>query len=204
MPSPQLPQYPPVLDTVQSLQQVINNFATTLSGPINDVQTTIPLSSVGSLNQPGVVSIGTEVIYYQTIAGLNLTSCIRGFDGTTAAAAVSGATVEQRWVAVHHNLLAACIAAIEATLGVNPQGAFATVAALLAANVPQTVLFPTAVTDWSFTHTRDRIVQVQLWRLVSGEVYEVFDAPMEQVVDPVTCQVNITLPNAEAGYAIFN
>jgi hypothetical protein len=202
--APQNPNYPSPLDTVQSLQQVINNFATTLSSSINSSVTTIPLSSVGTLNAPGVVSIGTEVIYYAAISGNNLTSCIRGFDNTTAADASAGATVEQRWVAVHHNLLAACIAAIELVLGTNPQGSYTDVATLLGANVPATVQF-TATTDWSFTHTRGRIVHVQLWRLVSGETYELFDSTMEQVVINVgTSEVNITLPNAESGYAIFS
>ena len=207
MTSPVDSNYPPVLDTVQSLQQVINNFATTLSSSINSSVTTIPLTSVGTLNAPGVVSIGTEVIYYAAISGNNLTSCIRGFDNTTAAAASSGATVEQRWVAVHHNLLAACIAAIETTLGVNPQNAaqtaFSTVAALLAANTPVTIPFA-STTNWSFTHGRNRIVSVQLWRNVSGETYELFESPIEQIVDISGCAVNITLPNAETGYAIFN
>lgn len=205
MPSPELPQYPAALDTVDTLQKVINNFATTLPSAINNAQTTIPLSSVGLLNVPGVVSIGTEVIYYAGITGNSLTGCLRGFDNTVPSAAAAGSRVEQRWVAVHHNLLAAAIAGLEQVLGLLPTGSYADVAARLTENLPLVVSFPAAQTNWSFTHTRKRIVGVQLWRLVVGNTYELMESTIEQVVDAGgVSAVNITLGVAEAGFAVVN
>ncbi len=208
MPSPDASQFPAALDTVASLMQVINNYATTLPNAINSSQTSIQVTSAVGLNAPGTVAIGTEVIYYAgiTISGPThtLTGCIRGFDSTTAAAAAAQSKVEQRWVAVHHNLLASAISAIETVLGVNPQGAEATLATLLARNLPAVVPFSSPTSNWSLTHDRRRLVVVQLWRLVTGNTYEMFEADIEQIVDTGgPSQVNITLTANEAGYAVI-
>jgi len=204
MPSPDVSQYPAALDTTASLQKVINNFATALLNAINNSQTSIVLVSTLGLQAPGTVSIGTEVVYYAGITGNTLTGCVRGFDGTTASSAVAATKVEQRWVAVHHNLLASAIAIIEQVLGINPQGSQTDLTTLFARNLPGVFPFPTPVTNWSFVHDRRRIVSVQLWRLKAPNTYEKFDANIEQVVDTGgPSNINITLSANEEGFAII-
>lgn len=204
MPSPDVSQYPASLDTTASLMRVINNYATTLTSTINSSQTIIPLVSTSGLQAPGTVSIGSEVIYYLTITGNTLTSCIRGFDGTTAAAASIGSKVEQRWVAVHHNLLASAIAGIEQLLGLTIQGSELDLSTRLNRALPQLVPFVTTVSDWSFTHDRRRGVSVQLWRLKAANTYELFEANIEQVINSGgLSNVNITLTSAESGFAVI-
>lgn len=203
MPSPDVSQYPASLDTTTSLMRVINNYATALTASINSTQTSIAVVSVGSLQAPGTVSIGSEVVYYQAISGNSLLNCLRGFDGTLAATASSGSRVEQRWVAVHHNLLASAIAGIEQLLGLTIQGSELDLSTRLDRSVPLVVPFVTASTNWSFTHDRRRGVSVQLWRLKAANTYELFEANIEQVINSGgLSNVNITLTVAEAGFAV--
>jgi hypothetical protein len=200
--------YPTSLDTVQTLLQVLNNFATTLTSNINDSQTTIQVSSVAGLPAPGTISIDGEVIYYGStqIVGLThqLLSCVRGFDSTTASAHLGAARVEQRWVAVHHNLIAGAIAAIQLELGAIPSDTYDDVATRLTKNLPSTVAFSPATTNWSFTHDRRRLVGVQLYRKIATNDYELFEANIEQLVNSSgTSTVTITLGATEEGYALI-
>jgi hypothetical protein len=67
---------------------------TTLSSNIDDIQTTIPVTSATNFSTVGgIIKIGTEQIQYAAVVSNTLTNCIRGFDGTTAAAHTSGANV---------------------------------------------------------------------------------------------------------------
>ena len=69
----------------------------TLSGNITSSDTTITLSSTADLANVGFIQIGSEVIGYSgvsTTAPLNqLQNCVRGVNGTTAAAHTSGAAI---------------------------------------------------------------------------------------------------------------
>jgi hypothetical protein len=69
----------------------------TLSGNITATDTTITLSSTADLANVGFIQIGSEVIGYSgvsTTAPLNqLQNCVRGVNGTTAAAHTSGAAI---------------------------------------------------------------------------------------------------------------
>jgi len=69
----------------------------TLSGNITATDTTITLSSTADLANVGYIQIGSEVIGYSgvsTTAPLNqLQNCVRGVNGTTAAAHTSGAAI---------------------------------------------------------------------------------------------------------------
>jgi len=58
---------------------------TTLSAGINATVTTIPLTSVSGFPVSGNILIGAEDITYTAISGSNLTGCVRGVNGTTAA-----------------------------------------------------------------------------------------------------------------------
>jgi hypothetical protein len=58
---------------------------TTLSAGINTSVTTIGVASVTGLPTSGIIIIGTEQITYSGISSLNLTGCVRGVNGSTAA-----------------------------------------------------------------------------------------------------------------------
>ena len=195
--------YPTSLDTEQSLYIAKNDFATTLTSNINNVQTTVPVSAITALPDKGLVSVDSEVILYTAlqVSPPALLGCTRGFDGTAAATHASAARVEMRWVADHHNILASAIAAIEQELGTNPSGSVASVAVRLTQTEPIIEEITPASTDWSFTHTKGRVVNVQLYRKTGANTYELFEADIAQVID-ATCEVNITLTSAEEGFAI--
>ena len=63
-----------------------SGFSTTLSAGINTSVTTIGVASVtGMPTTGGIIIIGTEQITYTGISSLNLTGCVRGVNGSTAA-----------------------------------------------------------------------------------------------------------------------
>jgi len=74
-----------------------NPFATafnTLSAGINDTQTSLTLTSATSFPATGgIIKIGTEEIFYGQVSGSSLLGLTRGYNGTTAAAHLSGANV---------------------------------------------------------------------------------------------------------------
>lgn len=85
----------------QSLQGS-KNAATTaaLDGAITNSDTTITVDTVagGVLSKRGVITVGTEKIYYGGLTdngdgSYDLTSCVRGYAGTTAASALDDAAV---------------------------------------------------------------------------------------------------------------
>jgi hypothetical protein len=62
-----------------------SGISTTLSAGINTSVTTIGVASVTGLPTSGIIIIGTEQITYSGISSLNLTGCVRGVNGSTAA-----------------------------------------------------------------------------------------------------------------------
>ena len=60
--------------------------ANTLSANILSTDTTIPLTSSSGFPTSGIIQINSETIEYVGVSGNNLTNCVRGFNGTTAAA----------------------------------------------------------------------------------------------------------------------
>ena len=63
-----------------------SGISTTLSAGINTSVTTIGVASVTGLpTTGGIIIIGTEQITYTGISSLNLTGCVRGVNGSTAA-----------------------------------------------------------------------------------------------------------------------
>jgi hypothetical protein len=63
-----------------------SGISTTLSAGINTSVTTIGVASVTGLpTAGGIIIIGTEQITYSGISSLNLTGCVRGVNGSTAA-----------------------------------------------------------------------------------------------------------------------
>ena len=70
--------------------------STTLSAGINAAVTTIGVASVTGLpTAGGIIIIGTEQITYSGISSLNLTGCVRGVNGSTAATHNTGDAVLQ-------------------------------------------------------------------------------------------------------------
>jgi hypothetical protein len=74
----------------------------TLSASISDSATTIPVTSGTSFTRvtPYVIRIDAEEIYVANASGNSLYNCVRGYNGTTAAAHSSGVTVASSWVVV--------------------------------------------------------------------------------------------------------
>ena len=62
-----------------------SGISTTLSAGINTTVDTIGVASVTGLPTSGIIIIGTEQITYSGISSLNLTGCVRGVNGSTAA-----------------------------------------------------------------------------------------------------------------------
>lgn len=200
-------QFPVGFDDDTTLYKAVNSFATLLTSSINASQTTISVASVTGLPPTGLVSIDSEIIAYSGFVSSpspQLTGCVRGFDNTTALAHGASARVEMRWVADHHNSLASAIKATQHALGLNPQDAFTTLAERLAYMLPVLIPITVPATDWSFTHDRKRVVSIQLYKKVGLNVYDLFDANIEQSVDTLAVsEVSIILPEACQGYIIF-
>ncbi len=68
---------------------------TTLNGSINSSATSITLTSAASFTTSGTIVIDTESITYSGKSTNTLTGCVRGANGTTAAAHTSGAVITQ-------------------------------------------------------------------------------------------------------------
>ena len=66
----------------------------TLNGGISNTATTITLTAATSFpNSSGIIKIDSEQIQYNGVSSNNLTGCVRGFNGTTAASHLTGANV---------------------------------------------------------------------------------------------------------------
>ena len=73
-----------------------SGISTTLSAGINASVTTIGVASVtGMPTTGGIITINSEQITYSGISSLDLTGCVRGVNGSTAATHTSGDTVLQ-------------------------------------------------------------------------------------------------------------
>lgn len=109
--------YPAALDSVTSLIQASNNASTTLALNVLVGDTTIAVASTSNFAASGALTIEGEVIFYTSKTLTTFQGCVRGQDGTTAAAHSSGATVQGLIVAAHHNTLTGAIIGIETKLG---------------------------------------------------------------------------------------
>jgi hypothetical protein len=70
-----------------------NATSVTLSSTITSTDTTITLSDVSGLTTTGFIKIDSETIGYTNVSGNSLINCLRGQNGTTAAAHTSGAAI---------------------------------------------------------------------------------------------------------------
>ena len=74
---------------------VSDGVSTTLTANMTDNQVTVPLTSILGFPTFGTITIGTEQITYTGISSLNLTGCVRGVNGSTAATHTDGDSVLQ-------------------------------------------------------------------------------------------------------------
>ena len=207
--------YPSIVDGMSLLLKAVNSWTTTLAADIDANTAIIPLESIDGLEiTGGVVSIGTEVIHYRSVStrGPNpvLMGVTRGYDGTTAAPHGATAVVEARIVAAHHNNSVDAIRAIEGAIGTTPAadpltgGSFANLQDRLNATLPYLIEKPLTA-DWSFTHTRGRVVSTQFWLLQDDGSYAQCAVPTRQKIDVNgTSTVTVTFDSPQTGFIVVN
>ena len=83
----------PIRATTSAGEVTFSASANTLSAGIDAAITTVPLTSSSGFPDTGVIKVGSEVITYANISGNNLTGCVRGAQGTTAASHAISASV---------------------------------------------------------------------------------------------------------------
>lgn len=126
--------YPAAFDTEKFFLPASNNIKTTLATFVAPNQNAvINVNSTAGFPDEGVISIDKEVIYYRSKTASSFRNITRGYDGTIAFQHATGADVELRWVAAHHNRLKNALKTIQRTLGINPQGGYPDLAARLSA-----------------------------------------------------------------------
>lgn len=108
--------FPSSVDTALELLDARNNRNVTLTAPINDSVTTIPVADTSLIPTAGYVTAedgSNEVIHYTGVTPSSLTGCTRGADGTTASSHGNGGTLGMWGNAAYHNLLAQQLIAVE-------------------------------------------------------------------------------------------
>lgn len=108
--------FPSAVSTDSDLFIAKNGLGTLLSSSIDNIVTTIPVTSTSGFPTVGYVVIDSEVIKYTSTNATNFLSCTRASDGTSASSHTSGAAVRANAVADHHNILKDEIKAIEQNL----------------------------------------------------------------------------------------
>ena len=79
----------PIVQT-DTLSNPFKTAFSTLNGSITASSTSITLTSASSFPAKGLIQIGTEQIYYTSVAGNVLSGLTRGYNGTTAASHTTG------------------------------------------------------------------------------------------------------------------
>lgn len=108
--------FPTAIDTDASLFVTVNNAVTSLTAGINASTATIPISSFTNIRQYQLITIDAEIMKVVSAPSASLT-VIRGFDGSTAAAHVSGAEVNGYIDSAHQSSLKAAVIALENIVG---------------------------------------------------------------------------------------
>jgi len=76
----------PIRATTAAGDVTFSASANDLNGAITAIDTTITLTSTTGFPESGRIKIEDEIITYASLSGSNLTGCVRGVNGTTAAA----------------------------------------------------------------------------------------------------------------------
>jgi hypothetical protein len=111
--------YPGRVATNSDLIVAVDRQQTSLAVPLNSSDTSMTVSNPAVIVAYSLLSIDNELIKTTGPAVGGVVPISRGFDGTTAATHLAGATVSGMVDAWHHNALVAEIEAIEAALGPN-------------------------------------------------------------------------------------
>ena len=131
--------YPASVDNASVFLNPVDRFSnkilqTTLAALCLSTDGTIQLSaSVSSLGGPatwGLVKIENEEIIYESSSGVNLLTCHRGANGTTAIGHAISTVVTWPMSALFLTALQACIVAIQTALGVTGAFNFTTIEGL--------------------------------------------------------------------------
>jgi hypothetical protein len=83
----------PIVATSNYTNALSTGFTTLVSTISNSATTFSMVNASNFPTQAGIVKIGTEIIYYNTLAANVASSCIRGYANTTAASHTAGANI---------------------------------------------------------------------------------------------------------------
>src|SRR5689334_14258161 len=121
MATPGTLSFPTLLDSAISLFETANRISSALSLDITNSDTSLSLDTISGWPTSGAVSFPDtgEIAYYTGKTGSTLTGLIRGVDGTTAAAHLSGTSVRLNFTSRHHQVLSEGIVALETKVGIN-------------------------------------------------------------------------------------
>ena len=111
--------YPTSLDAASDLVEATNNASTTINmvGGLSNSATTITVVSTAAFPSTGIVRIDDEVISYSAKTSTTFTVQTRGFESTTAASHIDGATVSLDITAASNNAKNTAIIALETKVG---------------------------------------------------------------------------------------
>lgn len=119
MANPNTAAFPGALPTISTLPVANDTLFTTLVSNITNTQTSGIDLVLGGFNVPTLLVIDDEIILVTALSGSTITSCTRGFSGTTALAHSSSANVFGYICAYHNNQIIAEIIALANSLGIN-------------------------------------------------------------------------------------
>jgi hypothetical protein len=108
-------RFPAAYDDLDSLIRAANGAQTALNmaGGLAAAATTMTVLSTSAFAASGTLSIDSEIIAYTGTTASTFTGLVRGLDGTAAATHAQNAQVSGYIAAIHHNVLAQAILALE-------------------------------------------------------------------------------------------
>lgn len=113
----ELSPYPVSLDNQNTLYQVANNATTVLTQSISYTSTFLVVDSTASFPPQGILSVGTELIYYNSTSPNLFQDLKRGFAGSRQNVWPKGTTVTNSVAAEVHNAVKDALINIETNLG---------------------------------------------------------------------------------------
>ncbi len=119
MSNPNTAVFPAALPDYSVLPIANDVLFTTLVGNIDNSQTSGINLSLGGFDLPCILIIDDEVILVITLSGSTITSCVRGFAGSTAVTHTDTTPIFGYIDRYHHNQIIAEIVAICTALGIN-------------------------------------------------------------------------------------
>lgn len=114
-----IPNFPTSLDAASDLVEATNNASTTINmvGGLSNSATTITVVSTAAFPSTGIIRIDDELISYSAKTNTTFTVQTRGFESSTAASHIDGATVSLDITAASNNAKNTAIIALETKIG---------------------------------------------------------------------------------------